>query len=72
VTIPRNQYGLLKANVQMPGQIMAPVAAGASLGSVLVRLGDETLMEPPLVALQAVNEGSIMQRAIDSVKLYFE
>lgn len=72
VTIPRNQYSLLKANVQMPGQIMAPVAAGASLGSVLVRLGDETLMEPPLVALQAVNEGSIMQRAIDSVKLYFE
>lgn len=72
VTIPRNQYGLLKANVQMPGQIMAPVAAGASLGSVLVRLGDTTLMEPPLVTLQAVSEGSIMQRAIDSVKLYFE
>lgn len=72
VTIPRNQYSLLKANVQMPGQIMAPVAAGTALGSVLVRLGDETLLEPPLVALQAVNQGSIMQRAMDSVKLYFE
>lgn len=72
VTIPRNQYSLLKANVQMPGQITAPVAAGASLGSVLVRLGDTTLLEPPLVTLQAVGEGSIMQRAVDSVKLYFE
>ncbi len=72
VTIPRNQYSLLKANVQMPGQITAPVAAGAQLGSVLVRLGDQTLMEPPLVSLQAVNEGSMVQRAIDSVKLYFE
>lgn len=72
VTIPRNQYSLLKADVQMPGQIMAPVAAGTGLGSVLVRLGDETLLEPPLVALQAVNQGSIVQRAMDSVKLYFE
>lgn len=72
VTIPRGQYDQLKANVQMPGQIIAPVAANAALGSVQVKFGDKLLLEPPLNALQAVDEGSIWQRAIDTVKLYFE
>ena len=72
VTIPRNQYADLKANVQMTGRITAPVAAGANLGSVQVRLAEETLLEPPLVALQPVAAGSIWQRAVDEVKLYFE
>jgi D-alanyl-D-alanine carboxypeptidase (penicillin-binding protein 5/6) len=72
VTIPRNQYADLKANLQMTGRITAPVAAGANLGSVQVRLADQTLLEPPLVALQPVGEGSIWQRAVDEVKLYFE
>ncbi|MBI5041522.1 MAG: serine-type D-Ala-D-Ala carboxypeptidase, partial [Gammaproteobacteria bacterium] len=72
ITIPRGQYDQLKANVQMPERIMAPVAADAKLGSVQVKLGDKLLLEPSLSALQAVEEGSIWQRAIDSVKLYFE
>lgn len=72
VTIPRGQYPQLKANVQMTGQIMAPVAADAKLGSVQVKLGDTLMLEPALVALQAVEEGSIWQRAVDTVKLYFE
>lgn len=72
VTIPRNQYDQLKANVQLPGRIMAPVAAGAKLGSVQVKLGDKVLIDPPLTAMQAVEEGSIWQRTVDEVKLYFE
>jgi serine-type D-Ala-D-Ala carboxypeptidase (penicillin-binding protein 5/6) len=72
VTIPRGQYGQLKASVQLPQRITAPVAAGATLGSVLVRLGDQTLMEPPLLALEPVAEGSIWRRAVDGVKAYFE
>lgn len=72
VTIPRNQYDQLKANVQLQGQITAPIAAGAKLGSVQVKFGDKVLLEPPLTAMQAVEEGSIWQRAVDEVKLYFE
>ena len=72
VTIPRNQYDQLKANVQMQGRITAPVAAGAKLGSVQVKFGDKVLTEPPLTAMQAVDEGSIWQRTVDEVKLYFE
>ncbi|MFN2309575.1 MAG: D-alanyl-D-alanine carboxypeptidase family protein [Gammaproteobacteria bacterium] len=72
VTIPRGQYPHLKASVQLPLRITAPVAAGATLGSVLVRLGDQTLMEPPLQALEPVAEGSLWRRAVDGVKAYFE
>ncbi|MBZ0070264.1 MAG: D-alanyl-D-alanine carboxypeptidase [Gammaproteobacteria bacterium] len=72
VTIPRGRYAQLKAGVQMHSRIMAPVETGTTLGSVQVRLGDELLLDPPLLALQAVDEGSLWQRAIDEVKLYFE
>jgi len=72
VTIPRGQYDQLKASVQMPGQIIAPVAAATQLGSVQVKLGDKLLLEPSLTALQPVEECSIWQRAVDEVKLYVE
>ncbi len=72
ITIPRGQYSQLKASVQMPGQILAPVAADTQLGSVQVKLGDKLLLEPGLTALNGVEEGSLWQRAVDTVKLYFE
>jgi len=72
VTIPRGQYEQLQASVQMPGRITAPVEAGASVGSVQVRMGDELVLEPPLVALQPMAEGSLWRRAVDEVLLYFE
>ncbi len=72
VTIPRGQYSQLKASVQMPGRITAPVAAGTSFGSVQVRMDDQLVIEPPLVALQPMAVGSLWRRAMDEVLLYFE
>jgi D-alanyl-D-alanine carboxypeptidase (penicillin-binding protein 5/6) len=71
-TIPRGQYKSLDASMTVDNQIIAPVTAGQSLGSVLVRLGDEVIAEQELVALQAVGEGSFWQRIVDEAMLYFE
>ena len=71
-TIPRGQYKSLEASMTVDNQIIAPVSAGQSLGSVLVRLGDEVIAEQELVALQAVGEGSFWQRIVDEAILYFE
>jgi D-alanyl-D-alanine carboxypeptidase (penicillin-binding protein 5/6) len=71
-TIPRGQYKSLEASMTVDNQIIAPVSAGQSLGSVLVRLGDEVIAEQELVALQAVGEGSFWQRIVDEAMLYFE
>jgi D-alanyl-D-alanine carboxypeptidase (penicillin-binding protein 5/6) len=72
VTIPRGQYKALDASMKVNNQIMAPVSAGTALGSVQVRLGQDTVAEQALVSLQDVNEGSFWQRIADEALLYFE
>ncbi len=72
VTIPRGQYKSLDASMTVDSRITAPVAAGQTLGMVLVRLGDDVIAEQELVALQQVGEGSFWQRIVDEAMLYFE
>ena len=69
ITIPRGQYGNLKASMKITPKIMAPVNKGARYGTVEVSVAGEKMIEQPLVALQAVPEGGIFTRLIDSVKL---
>ena len=71
-TIPRGQYKSLDASMTIDNRITAPVAAGEPLGMVHVKLGDTVIAEQELVALQAVNEGSLWQRIMDEALLYFE
>ena len=72
VTIPRGQYNSLDASMNIDQRIMAPVDAGQSLGSVLVKLGEEVVADQPLVSLQSIGEGSFWQRITDEGLLYFE
>lgn len=72
VTIPRRQYDNLQASMTVDNMISAPVAAGAKLGRVVVRLGDRVVSEAPLVALSQVDEGSLWRRIVDSILIRFE
>jgi D-alanyl-D-alanine carboxypeptidase (penicillin-binding protein 5/6) len=72
VTIPRGQYKSLDASMSINNRILAPVAAGQTLGSVQVKLGEEVIAEQPLVSLNAIGEGSFWQRITDEALLYFE
>jgi D-alanyl-D-alanine carboxypeptidase (penicillin-binding protein 5/6) len=72
VTIPRGQYKSLDASMSINNRILAPVAAGQTLGSVQVKLGEEIIAEQPLVSLNAIGEGSFWQRITDEALLYFE
>lgn len=72
VTIPRGQYKKLKASMTVDEKLMAPVKQDQQLGSVQVRIGDELLIERPLVALQSISEGGLMERMVDGIKLFFE
>ncbi|MBL7001028.1 MAG: D-alanyl-D-alanine carboxypeptidase [Gammaproteobacteria bacterium] len=72
VTIARGRYKDLDAIVEIDPKISAPVAMGQELGRLVVKLDDEIIVAEPLVATQAVNDGGIVQRVIDSVKLLFE
>lgn len=72
VTIPRQQYSNLEASMTVENLISAPISAGAQLGRVVIRLGDEVVREAPLVALSTVEEGGIWRRIVDSILLRFQ
>ncbi|PWG65241.1 D-alanyl-D-alanine carboxypeptidase family protein [Spiribacter halobius] len=72
VTIPARQYDNLDASLSLDSRIDAPVDEGTVLGSVSVRLGESTLAETRLVALEAVPEGGLWSRLVDEVLLWFE
>ncbi len=72
VTIPRGQYRKLKANMQLNPSVMAPAEKGSNLGEVKVSLDNETISSHPLVALRSVASGTLIQRALDEVMLWFQ
>lgn len=70
VTVPRGQYDDLAATTNIQQPVIAPIEAGAKLGEVEIRLGDEVIAKQPLVALTAVEKGSWWRRLIDEILLW--
>lgn len=72
VTVPRGKYGELAASVEVAPRLMAPVAKGSAQGTLRLKLGDEVVLERPLVAMADVGEGNIFRRAIDAARLWWQ
>jgi len=72
ITIPRHQYKNLEAGMSIDPRLMAPISNGKKLGKVKILLEGTIVKEVPLIALEAIDEGGLMQRAKDSVLLWFE
>jgi D-alanyl-D-alanine carboxypeptidase (penicillin-binding protein 5/6) len=71
ITIPRGRYRDLDASMEIDREISAPVELGQPLGQVSIKLDGEEILSEPIVSMQAVNEGSLIDRALDSIKLMF-
>ena len=72
VTVPRGEFKNLKASMEVDSNVIAPVAEGAQVGVVNVRLGEQVLIERPFIALESVAPGNLWQQISDSVRLLFE
>lgn len=70
LTIPRGQRNHIEAVMNINQVIKAPVAQGEVLGEMVVSLGDEELLRRPLVALDAVEPGSLFKRLWDALLLF--
>ena len=70
ITIPRGQYKNIKIESSVNPEIKAPIEEGATLGTLHITLGDETIADKTLVALDPVEEGSFFKKLIDQVKLF--
>ncbi|MCP4979776.1 MAG: serine-type D-Ala-D-Ala carboxypeptidase, partial [Gammaproteobacteria bacterium] len=71
ITIPRGRYRDLDASMEIDREISAPVTRGQQLGQVNIKLDEELILSEGIVAMQAVGEGSLIDRALDSIKLMF-
>ncbi|WP_394178912.1 D-alanyl-D-alanine carboxypeptidase family protein [Marinomonas posidonica] len=71
VTIPRQQGDSLPATLDMMEEITAPIAVGDVLGKVIVGTEGNILLEQPVVALEAVEEGGFFKRMFDKIRLFF-
>ena len=56
----------------MPSKIIAPVAQGQPVAELQVSLDGSVILNEPLRALDENPTGSLWQRAIDGVQLWFE
>lgn len=72
VTIPSGRYDDLEAQVQMHPQLTAPLAVGAKVGQIEVKLDDDVVASRDLVALEPVEEAGFFGSAWDGLQLWFD
>ncbi|MEQ9546026.1 MAG: D-alanyl-D-alanine carboxypeptidase family protein [Marinobacter sp.] len=71
VTIPRGSRDSLESTVDLDSVIKAPIKVGDELGRVRVKLGDDVIVDQPVLALSDVPEGGLFKRLWDAIKLFF-
>uniref|UniRef100_A0A8J7VVD4 serine-type D-Ala-D-Ala carboxypeptidase n=1 Tax=Coralloluteibacterium stylophorae TaxID=1776034 RepID=A0A8J7VVD4_9GAMM len=71
ISFPRGRYDDLKASIDVPTQLTAPIAKGQQLGVVRVSLDDETVAERPLVALEEIPEAGFFGKLYDDFWLWW-
>ena len=69
INIPRGQSKNLQANFKLDKHLQAPIAKGEVVGKLYLQIEGEDIAEYPLVALQEVKEGGLIDRMVDFVKL---
>ena len=72
VTVPSGSAGKIKTEISRPDPLVAPYAKGQAAGSLKVVLGEQTLAEVPLVALEGVEQAGILGRAWDAIRLWIK
>lgn len=72
VTLPRGANLQLKPVVERTDPLVAPLNQYARVGTLKLMAGDKVVNTLPLLALEQVNQATIIGRAIDSMRLMFK
>jgi D-alanyl-D-alanine carboxypeptidase (penicillin-binding protein 5/6) len=72
LSLPRGRYADLKPAMDVPRQLVAPIAKGQAIGTLRVSLDGKVLAERPLVALAAVEEAGFFGRLWDELWMWWE
>lgn len=72
INIAKGRYKDLNASIETNTNIEAPISKGQQLGFITISLDGNELAKQPIIALQAINDGGIMKRAMDTIKRTFQ
>lgn len=72
VSTPRGKADKLKATMDLPKVVEAPVAKGQKIGTVKVSLDGKVVAQQPLIALQAVEQGGFFKRLWDAFLMWWD
>ncbi|MCB1988326.1 MAG: D-alanyl-D-alanine carboxypeptidase [Burkholderiaceae bacterium] len=72
VAVPSGSAGKLTTQIVRPDPLVAPFTQGQAIGTLKVVLGDQTVREVPLVALEAVEQAGLLGRAWDGIRLWIK
>ena len=72
VAVPSGSAGKVTTQIVRPDPLVAPFTKGQAIGSLKVVLGDQPLVEVPLVALDGVEQAGILGRAWDAIRLWIK
>ena len=70
LTLPGEQGNEVEMTYQINQPLKAPITKGDTLGTVSWTVGDEVVEKRPLVALEAVERGSLIKRLMDTVRQF--
>ena len=72
VSTPRGKYDKLKASMDLPKSLEAPIAKGQKIGMVKVELDGKLVAQSPLIALNAVEEGGFFKRLWHELLMWWQ
>ena len=70
VAVPAGSAGKIKTQVLRTEPMVAPLAKGQQAGSLRVMMGDQPLLDVPLVVLEPVEQAGLTGRAWDAMRLW--
>ena len=71
MTIQKGHYKQLKGLMELDKKLDAPIKRGDVVGRAIIKDGNKVVLTLPLLALDAVDEGSFWTKMTDSVKKLF-
>lgn len=71
VTLGRGSAGNLRTEATVKEPLIAPIAANAAIGELIVRDGNDIVARVPLYPKQPVPEGGLWSRLTDGIALWF-
>ncbi len=72
VAVPAGSAAKLKTQVVRQDPLVAPFTLGQQLATLKVSIGEQALLDVPLVALEAVEQAGILGRTWDALRLWIK